>query len=255
MGKKHTSLPMFSFPIVLLFLMIAGKVPIAASAGISGETPVSKDAADKSGKSTDADPLPAIRYQYIGQGSKISWRVDPVYPELAKRARVSGKVILILNIDEEGNVTDIRIQSGHPFLNDAAINAVKKWKYVPTMLSGEPVPVMGNVTVIFTLDNKAAAASGKSRIDLAVADAIMRYKTGQSIGDKPFIEERKANLELMMANKTADVTSKLKSSGFEIIEWPEGSNKVIGRIAIEKLELLLNIDAVQYIAPENLKSH
>jgi hypothetical protein len=78
---------------------------------------------------------------------------------------------------------------------------------------------------------------------------MMRHKSGQSISDIPFIREGEADLELMVTNKTAGTTSKLQSSGFKIISWSEGSQKVIGRIVIEKLELLLNIDAVQFIAP------
>jgi TonB family protein len=249
MDRKPSSLPMFPFLIVLLFLMIAGKGPIAAGAGMSGETPGRKDAADKSGELAGAAPLPVTMSSILRMEPKINSRVTPVYPELAKRARVSGKVILTLSIDEEGNVTDVHLDSGHPFLNDAAINSVKNWKYAPSLLNGEPVSVTARVTVIFDLDPKNKAVSGKSRIDLAVADAIMRHKAGQSISDIPFIREGKANLELMAANKTAEATSELKSSGFEIIEWSEGSHKAIGRIAIEKLELLLNIDAVQYIAP------
>jgi protein TonB len=78
--------------------------------------------------------------------------VDPPYPDLAKRARVSGKVILVVTVDEEGNVAECRVTSGHPLLNDAALNAVKQWKYSPTLLNGEPVPVIANVTVIFKLN-------------------------------------------------------------------------------------------------------
>ena len=85
------------------------------------------------------------------QESKLIRKVDPVYPELAKRARVTGRVILIVTVDEEGNVTDIRVSSGHPLLNEAAISAVKQWKYSPTLLNGEPVPVTATVTVFFNL--------------------------------------------------------------------------------------------------------
>jgi TonB family protein len=227
MARKPGSPPMIRSLVVLFFLIMAGKTPIDAGSGLRPATP--------------RDPIilgdPAMEPRLIQ-------RFSPVYPELAKKARVSGKVILILNIDEEGNVTEIKLQSGHPFLNDAAINAVKIWKYTPTVLQGEPVPVMATVNVIFKLDKP-----GGSRIDLDLADTIMRHKARQSISDKPFIREGNANLELMMEGKTPDATSKLKSAGFEIIRWPEGSKKAIGRIAIAKLELLLNIDAVQYIAP------
>lgn len=76
-------------------------------------------------------------------------KVMPLYPELAKRARVQDTVILVVVVDEEGNVTDIKVQKGHPLLNQAAIDAVKQWKYTPTVLNGEPVPITGTVNVVF----------------------------------------------------------------------------------------------------------
>jgi protein TonB len=85
------------------------------------------------------------------QESKLIRRVEPTYPELAKRARVQGKVVLVVTVDEEGNVTDIRVTTGHPLLDEAAVSAVKQWKYSPTLLNGEPVPVIANVTVFFNL--------------------------------------------------------------------------------------------------------
>ena len=70
---------------------------------------------------------------------------------MAKRARVSGVVILQVTVDEEGSVSDVRTLRGHPLLDDAAITAVKQWKYSPTLLNNEPVPVIATVTVIFNL--------------------------------------------------------------------------------------------------------
>jgi len=81
----------------------------------------------------------------------LKTRVNPVYPELARQTHVTGKVVLIVNVDEEGNVSDIKVSSGHILLNGEAIKAVKQWKYTPTLLSGEPVPVVATVTVIFNL--------------------------------------------------------------------------------------------------------
>jgi len=85
------------------------------------------------------------------QESKLIRKIDPAYPELAKRARVQGKVVMVVNIDEEGNVIDLKVTSGHPLLNESAESAVKQWKYSPTLLNGEPVPVIATVTVIFNL--------------------------------------------------------------------------------------------------------
>jgi protein TonB len=111
-----------------------------------------------SGVATVAPPPPPrpvkrdpIRVGGNVQESKLIRRVEPAYPELAKRARVQGKVVLVVTVDEEGNVTDIRVTSGHPLLDEAALSAVKQWKYSPTLLNGEPVPVIANVTVFFNL--------------------------------------------------------------------------------------------------------
>jgi TonB family protein len=77
--------------------------------------------------------------------------VPPIYPAIAKEARVSGVVILEAVIDESGSVANIRVLRGHPQLDPAAVDAVAQWKYVPTMLNGIPVPVIMTVTVNFQL--------------------------------------------------------------------------------------------------------
>lgn len=91
-----------------------------------------------------------VRLPYIDPSRLIS-QVDPVYPPLAITTRVSGRVILEAVIDEDGNVTNLTVLSGHPLLRNAAVEAVKQWKYSRTILNGEPVPVIATVTVIFTL--------------------------------------------------------------------------------------------------------
>lgn len=87
----------------------------------------------------------------IVQESKLIRRIEPVYPEIARQARVSGTVILQVTVDEEGNVTEVKVLQGHPLLNDEAVRAVRQWKYSPTLLNGEPVPVTASITVIFKL--------------------------------------------------------------------------------------------------------
>jgi protein TonB len=86
------------------------------------------------------------------QESKLIRRIAPVYPEFAKRSRAEGTVILEVNVDEGGNVTAVRVVRGHPLLNDEAVRAVKQWKYSPTLLNGEAIPIIATVTVIFKLN-------------------------------------------------------------------------------------------------------
>ena len=77
--------------------------------------------------------------------------VAPVYPKIAKDARVHGVVILECVISPRGTVTDVRVLRGVPLLDQAAIDAVRQWVYTPTLLNGIPVPVVMTVTVNFNL--------------------------------------------------------------------------------------------------------
>jgi protein TonB len=88
--------------------------------------------------------------------AKIS-NVAPAYPPMARKARVEGTVSLEATINTQGRVTDVKVLRGNPLLDDAAADAVKEWKYSPTLLNGTPVAVVMTVTVNFHLDGNAAA--------------------------------------------------------------------------------------------------
>jgi protein TonB len=77
--------------------------------------------------------------------------VAPVYPPIAQSARVQGVVITELVIGEDGKVQDARILRSIPLLDQAAIDAVRQWEFMPTLLNGSPVPVLMTATVQFTL--------------------------------------------------------------------------------------------------------
>jgi len=77
--------------------------------------------------------------------------IKPVYPDIAKQARVQGVVILECTISPQGKVTDVKVLRGIPLLDSAAIEAVRQWVYTPTLLNGVPVPVIMTVTVNFRL--------------------------------------------------------------------------------------------------------
>jgi len=75
----------------------------------------------------------------------------PVYPPLAKQARISGVVRLNAIIGKDGTIQNLTVASGHPLLVPAALEAVKQWVYKPTLLNGEPVEVVTQIDVNFTL--------------------------------------------------------------------------------------------------------
>jgi periplasmic protein TonB len=86
------------------------------------------------------------------QAALLIYGPQPVYPPLARQARVSGVVRLAALIGTDGRMVDLRVTSGHPLLAKAALDAVKQWVYRPTLLSGSPVEVVTEITVTFTLN-------------------------------------------------------------------------------------------------------
>jgi protein TonB len=78
-------------------------------------------------------------------------RVQPEYPALARMARVQGTVVIHAIVSKDGTIGHLQVISGPPLLVQAAIDAVRQWRYRPYFLNGEPVEVDTQVTVNFTL--------------------------------------------------------------------------------------------------------
>jgi protein TonB len=100
------------------------------------------------------DPPPPVAPIRVGGAIKEPKKVKqvaPVYPELARQARVDGVVILEALIGTDGRVAEVKLLRGVPMLDAAALEAVKQWVYTPTLISGVPVPILMTVTVNFHL--------------------------------------------------------------------------------------------------------
>jgi len=188
----------------------------------------------------------AIRVGGNVQESKLLKRVEPVYPDLARRARVGGVVVLEVAVDENGNVTNLRILRGHPLLGDSAVQAVRQWKYAPTVLNGAPIPVIATVAVPFYLRGGEAP-----RLDVGVALLIERVRTGSPADstEAAFVHNDKAELELTLGERTEAVQRRLALLGFEVEDRPVDVHKVLGRMPVDKVELLLHEESVLFIAP------
>jgi protein TonB len=88
--------------------------------------------------------------QGVSQGLLIH-KVQPQYPPLARQARIQGVVVLEALIGKDGSIQNLHVVSGHPMLTNAALEAVKEWKYKPYFLNNEPVEVSTTINVNFTL--------------------------------------------------------------------------------------------------------
>jgi len=91
--------------------------------------------------------------QGVSQGLLVH-KVQPQYPPLARQARIQGVVVLQALIGKDGNIQNLHVVSGHPMLTNAALEAVKEWKYKPYYLNGEPVEVETTINVNFTLSGE-----------------------------------------------------------------------------------------------------
>jgi protein TonB len=100
-------------------------------------------------------PLPAppapVRVGGVIRRPQIVRQVNPVYPPVAQAARVQGIVIIEATIAADGSIMDTRLLRSEPLLDQAALDAVRQWRYTPTLLNGVAVPVIMTVTVSFTL--------------------------------------------------------------------------------------------------------
>jgi protein TonB len=83
---------------------------------------------------------------------RIIYKPNPEYPPLAKAARIQGKVLLEALIGKDGTVEELNVLSGHPMLVKSAMEAVRQWRYQPTRVKAEPVEVITEIDINFTLE-------------------------------------------------------------------------------------------------------
>jgi protein TonB len=112
--------------------------------------PPKPDAAPPAAPPPPTQPGP-VRVGGKVQEARILQRPLPVYPVLAKQARISGTVQLVGTIGKDGRIEQLQVIGGHPLLVKAALDAVRRWVYRPTLLNNEPVEVIAPIEVHFKL--------------------------------------------------------------------------------------------------------
>jgi protein TonB len=127
---------------------VEGGVPGGVIGGVVGGLPTSAPAVD----------LPkVVRVGGAVKEPRKVKHVEPVYPDLALRARVEGLVVLEARIAPNGSVGDVRVLRGVPMLDEAAVDAVRRWVYSPTLVDGVPATALMTVTVRFRLAESTVA--------------------------------------------------------------------------------------------------
>jgi protein TonB len=130
---------------------------VGLPSGIVGEVdPPPAPPEPKPAPKLDPTPAPAVKTgpnkvsEGVLQGGAIN-KIMPPYPQIARAARASGPVQVVVTISEEGRVLEAYAASGHPLLRTAAVEAARRWTFRPTLLSNVPVKVQGMLTFNFTL--------------------------------------------------------------------------------------------------------
>jgi protein TonB len=106
--------------------------------------------------STSLSPPTASASQQIRAGGKFEpaslvTRVPPEYPELARRANISGTVILRATVGKDGKISELEYVGGEPLLMMPALDAVKQWRYKPALLNCEAVEVSTTIAIFFNI--------------------------------------------------------------------------------------------------------
>ena len=134
---------------------VVGGVPGGVVGGVPGgvlsEVVGSTRSVPVLAKTPESTPIKRIRVASRVAEANLIHDVAPQYPPEAGRARVEGTVVLMAVIGKDGSVQDVRVESGLPLLAQAAIDAVRQWRYRPYLLNGEPVEVDSRITINFTL--------------------------------------------------------------------------------------------------------
>ncbi|MFZ0285437.1 MAG: energy transducer TonB [Terriglobales bacterium] len=88
--------------------------------------------------------------QGVSQGLLIK-KVAPIYPQRAMQAHLQGSVQLLATISKNGDISHVKLLNGEPVLAQAAMDAVKQWKYKPYLLDGQPMDIQTQITINFSL--------------------------------------------------------------------------------------------------------
>jgi TonB family protein len=233
-------------------------------------------------RAENAAPMPAPGL--IGPRSVVSGVVlngkavskpAPQYPAVAKAARAVGTVSVEVTVDESGKVVASRAVSGHPLLTKAAVDAARQARFAPTLLSGRPVKTTGVITYNFALDGPTGAATvttGGDEVEMSLADTeeqkrqkalaklhpalaaiVERLKDrgAQPTADEAkLVRDGKAEVHVWLTEQSPAVVGQLKQLGFEVVLEPKTAKMLVGRLPIDKLAALAQLEAVRYVAPQ-----
>ncbi|HEX6624121.1 MAG TPA: TonB family protein, partial [Pyrinomonadaceae bacterium] len=196
-----------------------------------------------------AGPMPALGL--IGPGPVVSGGVlngkavskpAPQYPAVAKAARATGTVSVLVTVDEGGKVVAASPVSGHALLTKAAVDAARQARFAPTLLSGKPVKTTGIITYNFALDGATGAATvttGSDSVEMtlpeteeqklrraldklhpslaAIVERLKDKSAPPTADEARLVRDGKAEVHVWLTEQSPEVVGQLKRLGFEVV--------------------------------------
>ncbi len=214
-------------------------------------------------------PVPKIISGGVVNGKAVNLP-KPAYPPAAKAVNASGSVNVQLTIDESGNVISASAISGHALLRASAETAARSSKFAPTLISGNPVKITGVIVYNFTNPNSPPTVSVgdqtvvdnsqppkdpkqlrlEQKLHFWIYDLVDRLNKGVSTpteNEAKFVKNGKAEINIQLSAKSPEIIEKLKQLGFEVLS--ENGTNLVGRIAVEKIVQLVEIEEVRLVLP------
>jgi TonB family protein len=154
--------------LLLTVALATGPLSVAqhSDSSVQAPRPIPRDPMIHEDPTAKADAEKLNRPQRIkvassAQATRLVFRVNPEYPEVAKRANISGRVRFKALIGTAGAVEALGLIAGHPMLIEPASKAIKQWRYHPTTINGEPTEVLTEIEVSFHLPLADGKKQGK----------------------------------------------------------------------------------------------
>ena len=170
--------------------------------------------------------------------AKVIQQVQPIYPEKAKAAHVQGTILLHAVIARDGTIAELQYVSGPEMLMRSSMDAVRQWRYAPTLLNGEPVEVDTTISVVYTLsDGDVAAPSGEQDSAPKEIDPQFRADVMELLGVMNFQE--------LFANSVKEAAKSVREQMVKAMPATPNRDKIIDEY-FEKLGgLIKRPDAVE----------
>jgi protein TonB len=92
-----------------------------------------------------------VIHDFTSVGLAVLHRVDPVYLDFARQARIQGPVVLMMTVDEQGRPIQVQVLEGHAVFHEAAKQAARQWRFEPARMNGQPVSAAFRLTLKFSL--------------------------------------------------------------------------------------------------------